>query len=208
NIRLEAVSEVILLLLWLLLPIALLFIASKIITPMYFDRYVIAASPAFYLLVAKGLSNLKVKWVIYPLLLAIVLLATPNLVNYYTQYQRQQWRETAELVELNTQENDVLLFCPRMRYCPFPYYYQGELDEFAIEQNVEDTEEIAALVNEAISKKERLWLIIRNPPPQRLPTEKYLIERYGDDSVIMERHFTLIRVLLFDLSEVEGEEAQ
>jgi mannosyltransferase len=209
NIRLEAVSEIILLLLWLLLPIASLFIASKIIKRMYLTRWLIAASPALYLLVAKGLSNLKVKWVLYPLLLAIVLLAALPLGNYYTKFQKPQWREAAELVELNTQENDVLLFCQRWRHCTFNYYYHGKLDEFEFSSNPQpgDTEKMAAVVDEAIIGKERLWLILCYVPSHP-PIETYLIDRYGDDSIIMERHFTTVRVFLFDLAEVEGEGAQ
>jgi len=207
NIRLEAVNEIILLLLWLVVPIVALYIASKVITPMYVIKYLIATSPALYLLVAKGLSNLRVKQVLYPALLVTVLLAAPNLVNYYTQYQKPQWREVAKLVELNSQENDVLVFYMGFAHYPFDYYYQGELEKFGIDEKVEDAQEIAVAVDEAISGKERLWLILSNVP-WPTPIETYLIDRYGEDSVLMKPQFVGVWVILFDLTEGKDAGAQ
>ena len=200
NIRLEALHEILLLVTWLFLPIVLVFIVSKLIIPIYVNRYLIEVSPALYLLVAKGLSNLKAKKVIYPVLLIIVLLAVPNLANYYTHYQKQQWNKAAELIELNTQENDVIII-PHgtLVQHAFNYYYQGELEQFRIRS--EDTQEIATLVNEATSEKERLWLVLKNSRHPQLPMESYLLQRYGNDSVIMERKFVRVRVLLFGLAE-------
>jgi len=200
GIRLEALREILLLVIWLFLPLVLAFIISKVITPIYVHRYLIGASPALYLLVAKGLSNLKVRSIIYPVILLIVLLALPNLANYHTEYGKSQWRDVAQHVELNAQENDVLVFCANFAQSPFDYYYKGNLDEFGISNTVEDTEEIAAFVNEATSGKQRLWLILghsgSNPP-----IETYLRDRYPEDALVMERNFVKVEVFLFDLKE-------
>lgn len=200
GIRLKAIEEILLLVIWLSLPIVLAFIISKVITPIYVTRYLIGASPALYLLVAKGLSDLKVRKVIYPALLIIVLLALPNLANYYINYGKEQWREVAQLVELNAGENDVLVFCADYVQGPFDYYYQGRLEEFGINRNIENTEDIAAFVNEATSRKQRLWLIVSHCGPNP-PIETYLRDRYPDDAVVMKEKFAGVRVLLFDLKE-------
>jgi mannosyltransferase len=207
DIRLEAVNEIILLLLWLAVPIAAAYIVSKIFTPMYLNRYLIASSPALYLLVAKGLSNLKAKQVIYPVLFVILLLAARNLVNYYGHVNKEQWRELAKLVELNAQKNDVLIFCPDFSQVSFDYYYQGKLEKFVIDRYVKDTQEIAVAADEAVSGKERLWLILSHVPSHS-PVETYLIDRYGRDSVLLEPHFFGIHVLLFDLTEGESKGTQ
>ena len=200
HIRVESVEEILLLVMWLILPILLAFIISKVIMPVYVSKYLIWASPALYLLVAKGLSNLRVKWVIYPVLLIIVLLGVPRLERYYANYQKPQWRDVTAFVEFNSRENDVILYSPRHRQRAFDYYYRtryhGELEAFGIGSNVSDAQEIAALVNEAISGKERLWLILFRPEPDQA-IEAYLIDKYGDGLVIIERDFHKLRVLLF-----------
>ncbi len=200
NIRLGAINEILLLVIWLSLPIVLAFIVSKTITPIYVIRYLIGASPALYLLVARGLNRLNMKKGLYPVLLIIVLLAVPNLVHYYTHAEKQQWREVAQLVELNAQENDVIIFCQDYTQDPFDYYYTGRLEKFGINKKVEDTQEIVAFVDKAISEKQRLWLVLSMAGPNP-PIESYLMDRYGNDSVIMERQFIGLRVLLFDLAD-------
>jgi hypothetical protein len=85
---------------------------------------------------------------------------------------------------------------------PFDYYYRGNLDEFGIDESVTDAAEIAGLVDTATLGKERFWLILSHCDfPE--PKEAYLRYKYGDDSVIMEREFVGIWVLLFDLSSRE-----
>lgn len=186
------------------MPIVLAFIISKITLPIYVDRYLIGASPALYLLVAKGLSSLKVRRIIYPVILIIVLLALPNLTNYYTEYDKEQWRDVVQHVELNGQENDVLIFCADYMQMPFDYYYKGGLEEFGISKYEEDIEDIAALVNNATIGKQRLWLILSHfnvDPPAAPPIETYLRERYPGDAMVMEKEFAKVRVILFDLKE-------
>lgn len=199
NIKLEAIDEFLLLAMWLFLPIVLAFIVSKVATPIYVTRYLIGASPALYLLVAKGLSELNTRKVIYPALIAIVLLSVPGLANYYVHDVKEQWREVAELVELNSKENDVTIFCASYVQKAFDYYYQGELAKFGIDRNVEDTQELAASVNDATSGKERLWLILSHAGHDP-PIESYLIDRLGSDSILTEQEFVGIRVLLFELT--------
>jgi len=80
------------------------------------------------------------------------------------------------------------------------YYYEGGLDEFGMSAKVEDTAEIAVLVNEATGGKRRAWLILANCG-HNPPIETYLRDRYPDDALVMEREFVKVRVLLFDLKE-------
>lgn len=205
NIKLEAIDEFFLVGMWLFLPIVLAFMVSKIIIPILGPRYLIGVSPAFYLLVAKGLSGLNTKKAIYSILIVIVVLSAHSVVNYYVHDVKQQWREVAKLVELNSEENDVTIFCASFVQMPFDYYYQGELVKFGLDKNIKDIQEIAAFVNNAISGKERLWLIL-SQAPRDPPIESYLTERLGDDSILMEQEFVGVRVLLFDLEENDAGE--
>ena len=63
-----------------------------------------------------------------------------------------------------------------------------------------DNAGIAAVVDEATSGKERMWLILSHCDNGGL-IQAYLEDRYGNDSVLMERELIGIRVFLFDLTK-------
>jgi mannosyltransferase len=201
DFRLESIEPGLLLLIWLFFPIVIPFILSQFMTPIYLTRYVIGASPAFYLLVARGVGNLNRKWLLYPVLILIIILSSFGLQSYYKNDVKEHWREAANLVELNSMRNDAIIFCAFYYRVPFDYYYQGDLAEFGIRRDVEDTSEIAALVNYAVygKDKDRLWLVL-SPVHKTAPIHSYLVDRYGSQSIIMEEHFVGVWVLLFDLS--------
>ncbi len=74
KIRLDSIEEELLLMMWLSVSIVIPFIISRLITPIYLTRYIIGATPALYLMVAKGIGNLNKKWLFYPVLIFIFLL--------------------------------------------------------------------------------------------------------------------------------------
>lgn len=197
SIRLESIKQELLLLIWLFVSIVVPFIESKFMTPIYWTRYMIGASPAFYLLVAKGMGNLNRKWLFYPVLIFIILLSSFGLQSYYKNDVKEQWREAADLVELNSMRNDVIIFCASYCQVPFDYYYQGDLTELGIKKDIE-TGEIAASVDDAVHGKDRLWLVLSHGG-QNAPLRFYLMSRYGSRSIIMAEYFVGIWVLLFDL---------
>ena len=202
-----SIEEITLLVAWLALPITASFVLSKITTPTYVIKYFIGSSPALYLLVAMGISNLKVRRLAYPVLLVVALLTMPHLVDYYANEQKEQWRDAAAFVGSNTDERDVLVFCASYAQGPFDYYFrqqqQGPLDEYGIGKQVEDRQAIADFVTEATSEKERLWLIISHAPADA-PVRGYLRDTYGDESLALEREFIGIRIFLFDVSSTDG----
>jgi len=198
TLQFQAIDEAVLLLTWLVVPIVGSYVVSKVIMPVYLTRYLIAASPALLLLVAKGLSNLKIA--LYPLLLVIVLLATPNLTDYYCNIQKEQWREVAAFIEVNSEKDDVCIFCADYIQGPFDYYYQGGLAEYGIvKKNAQNSQEIEALFKEATIGKERVWLILGHGG-QQLPVKSYIVDKYGDDSILMEPQFHNVSVTLFGIT--------
>jgi mannosyltransferase len=64
---------------WLLTINLLPFVLSYFSSPIYLDRYTIAASAALYLLVAKGISNINHKYTKLAVIGIIVVLSVANL---------------------------------------------------------------------------------------------------------------------------------
>ena len=193
----ESVEEILLLLIWFSFPILLAFTISKFFTPIYTLRNTISASPALYLLAAKGVSTFTNKKALYTVGILIAVLSLPGLQYYYTHDVKEQWRETADFIEYNSQADDVIIFCAGYVQKPFDYYYEGDLQKFGIGRNVADAQEIAATVDNAVAGKQRLWLILSHEGEAL--TEDYLIDRFGSDSVIVEKEFVGVKVYLFGL---------
>ncbi len=197
NISLEFVEEILLLLLWFSFPITIPFIVSQFSTPIYTTRYTISASPAFYLLVAKGISAFTSRKALLFLVILVSLLTLPGLQHYYSHYMKEQWREIAGFIEHNTRARDVIVIWPDYYQRPFNYYYKGNLERFGV-PDAQDTKEIAAFVNGATAGKERLWLVIDSE--KKASPKNSLMDRFGSGSVVREKKvFGWLEVYLFEL---------
>lgn len=202
QIDIRFAKEELLLLLWLLISIFIPFVESRIWTPIYHTKYMIGASPAFLLLVAKGMGNLNKKWIIYPILAFIIVLSSFGLQSYYKGVLKEQWREAASFVEDNAEGNDILVFCggTHIELC-FDYYYQCPLPRYRIGKDEGDPEYIANFINTSSIGKDRLWVILsRCTTNTKCLIKSFLLNIYGNQAVVLEKEFVLISVLLLDLS--------
>ena len=190
---LELPNVNILLIIWLFVPILVPFIISQVITPIYLARYTIGASPAFYLLIAKGMSVAGKKTML-SLLLVIAVFSSFGLYDYYSIDIKEQWREVVGIISERAKQDDVLIFCKPYVQLPFDYYYKGDLEEFGVPENA-SAQDIAALVNNAIEGKSRLWLIVSNVSGLP-PVVDYLKDNY---SLVEWSGYRGIIVFLFDL---------
>jgi len=193
----DSSGELILILLWLSFPIIIPFILSMILSPMYVNRYLIGALPAFLILIAKGTGSFPNVIVTYIIVALIALLALISLTVYYTEPMKEQWRETVDFIEYRAQTNDSFIFCAYYTQNPFDYYYEGDLEKYGIAPGETDTQKIDATVDNAIAEKERLWLVLSYTGGAI--TEEHLLNRFGSESVIAENEFTGVKVYLFDL---------
>ncbi len=112
-----------LLLLWLVCPIVLPFVASLIGTPMLRLRYAIAALPALYLLMGRGVLVLPGR--LSRAAVVTVLLALPVLgLQGYYGWEREDWRTLAAEMERLVKPDDILVVSST-RPDPMMYYYKG-----------------------------------------------------------------------------------
>jgi mannosyltransferase len=198
SISLESIEPGLLLIVWLFFSILIPFILSQFMTPIYLTRYVIGASPAFYLLVARGIGKLNRKWLFYPVLILIILLSSLGLQSYYKNDVKTQWREVADFIEQNSLRNDAIIFCSDLYQVPFDYYYQGEMAEFGIKGDAEEAG-VAAVMDNAVYGKDRLWLVLSHEN-SGASIIRCLADRYNVWKRIMVKYFVGVRVLLYDLS--------
>jgi mannosyltransferase len=122
NTRVSISRPTYLLILWLAVPILLPFVVSKFSTPIYYTRYTIIASLAFYILIAIGLKNLNSKYMTLVAFVFIVIISRGAIKGYYTYYYKAQWKEAAQYLDGQAQANDLLLFNEARQSSIFAYY--------------------------------------------------------------------------------------
>lgn len=167
-------NELLLLGFWLICPILLPLIFSKILRPMYVDRYTICASPALYLIL--GFAIYKIRNIIpeFISLGMLVILIAPALYNYYPRYYKPQWREAAAYVEENQMKADVIIVNDNrigINRKSFQSYYRGNAQVCIIDRRLKEAEAITKALNACISGKERFWFILSK---QLRPSEEFI----------------------------------
>ncbi|HEY0321511.1 MAG TPA: glycosyltransferase family 39 protein [Pyrinomonadaceae bacterium] len=120
------------LLLWLILPIIIPFMLSKLVTPFYLAKYTIAASLPFYLLAARGLEQVRGRLRQAVLLLLICLCFGLELSKDLISIKRERWNMAAYNVESAAQANDLVLFNSTGSYMSFAYYARRKDIEMAV----------------------------------------------------------------------------
>ncbi|GIW05726.1 MAG: hypothetical protein KatS3mg060_0531 [Dehalococcoidia bacterium] len=123
--------------LYLVVPLLGVFVIN-LRYPHFLPRYLLLATPAFYLLIAAGIA-LPLLWprraarLAAPLALAggLVFLATAgrSLANNYFDpaYFRDDYRGVARTIAANAQPDDTIVLNAPWQIYNFPYYYKGDL---------------------------------------------------------------------------------
>jgi mannosyltransferase len=195
---------------WLLCPPILLFIASKMVMPMYEHRYVISAAPALYLLLALGMVGIRK---VVPLLVSLgvmMILIFPGLSHYYSSDVNEQWKEVAVFIEENPIQNGVILFAPNdssvntgNQLKAFNYYYKGSLPSCGIGPDELSDNEVWNALEHCISNHDRFWVIIRHTTFSITNYSRYesffLNPNQTTFQLMDEQHFQAISAYLFEL---------
>jgi 4-amino-4-deoxy-L-arabinose transferase-like glycosyltransferase len=194
---------------WLLCPIILPFILSWVVAPIYHYRYMIGAAPAFYLLIALGMLNIRKMVPLIVSLGALLVLVVPGLYYYYVSDVKDQWREVVSYVGENSRPNDVIVF-PNdegrgnndgIQRESFYWYYQGNLQSCSVNIRPLDPEMILKPLMQCLSKYERFWLISLTFDPavnERIKTF-FLNPNQTSMHLLKEQQFVGISVYLFEL---------
>ena len=141
--------------LWLIIPVILLFIFSRLAVPIYITRYLIYCVPAYYLLVAYGISKIKKASIRMCLVGLISLLHFFPLRILYepslTQVKNiESWREIAMKLRDDIEPEDIVILSPLMQIVPFWYYYR---------ENEESTDKVINIMGRETNER---WDMVHN----------------------------------------------
>ncbi|HEX2911994.1 MAG TPA: glycosyltransferase family 39 protein [Chloroflexia bacterium] len=158
-----------LLTLYLVLPVLAFYLLTMRI-PVFADRYLLIASPAYYLLVAWGLVWLGIKFWPVALLGGVATLVFAGVAlfsfNYSDTPQKEDWRESMRWLQSQLRPGDEIIVLPGYLKTAVDYYLKpGDVPVYTIPQDLIDGHDDPALVsylsaeNGIIRNHERAWII-------------------------------------------------
>jgi hypothetical protein len=180
-----------LLLAWLLVPIVVPFVVSHLYRPMLLDRYTIAASPAFYLLIAGGIEALRgIKYsraLAAAFAIAVAVVSSVATFGYFAATSNTPWREIAGYVEGHARPGDLVLFNEGSGRLMFGYYLkrEGVSEEVLSVENPSPPltwKEMREGLRPAVMGRRRIWLVQSNwgsTPHSRKVLKKVLMTSRG-----------------------------
>jgi uncharacterized membrane protein len=95
---------------WLFIPVLLPYFYSRVSTPIFVDRYTIGSAPAFYIWAAMGLASIDRRILKRLVAAAVITASVVCIFVYFKKVVKEQWRETAALVDESIGKGDLLLF--------------------------------------------------------------------------------------------------
>lgn len=173
NLSLSNVERIYLLSVWMLTPIILPFIISFFSTPIYIIRYTIAASLAFYILIAKGIENINNKPIQLCVIIIIIIFSLNSIGKEFTDVNKEQWREVTNYIDMNADSGDLIIIRGgSMQYC-FDYYSK-RTDLFKKGWRDIDEENIKEL-----KSHNKVWIILKKDDDPKGLIKKMLNESYN-----------------------------
>jgi mannosyltransferase len=183
--------------LWLVIPIGLPYLVSQISSPIYSQKYTIAASLAFYLLAAKGIRNLAYVPAKLTLTLILLALCLTNVWAYYQTPQKEEWREVAKCIDRSARAGDLILF--NAGWCKRAFNYYSLRDDLVKEpfprKVTRVDEKTIQELGPAVKGHDRVWVILSHSRDREGLIVKALTEKYG---LIYHHQFHRVEVYLFE----------
>ncbi|MGQ9492178.1 MAG: glycosyltransferase family 39 protein [Anaerolineae bacterium] len=144
-------------LLYTAVPLLTIWLLSQV-SPMYAIRYLLPFLPPYYIIVARGIQDLK-HWMRFVTVLCLVIILLVGNWNALRIEQRDDWRGISAYVLAQAEPGDVVLFSPRWNAKPFDYYACGSVAinmDLPIPVTAQAAEEV---VRDIAQNYRRVWLI-------------------------------------------------
>lgn len=149
-----------LLTLWLIIPATVSYFLSMFIQPVLVPHYLLASAPALLLLLARGVRavpTVPLRYLVAVLLLSGMLIPLPG---YYAEDQKEQWRDTVQLVEGSAEPGDRIILYPSYVEQPFMYYFnesdKSEVEVVTVDPGVSDSQ-----LEDTVETEGDIYLVIR-----------------------------------------------
>jgi hypothetical protein len=194
--------QILLILLWLIVPISLSFLISKITTPIFLVRPLLPVSLAAYLLIALIIDSVDHKyWVKRITLSVLVLLSLSKVIAEYNTATKENWRGVASWIEEQHSDKSILIhanFCKT----PLEYYLKKEMSIIGLPIDnspsllFERTTIITDIETLSPFFKKTLFFIISH----QKHTTPWLLEQFANHSYLCTDSIAFDGITIFELN--------
>jgi mannosyltransferase len=163
-----------LLLLWLLFPVGLPLLISALLFPFYTVRYGLLSIPAFFFLVAAGLTTFSSRWrLVLEGIMGLGVMV--SLATYFSTRVKNDWRAAASYVEAHAVSRDLLLFDADFNELSYARYAHNRGERRRLLQSLTANEHTGAIpgvthagepvrdLSPEIATHDRIWIIASDP---------------------------------------------
>jgi len=176
-------------------PIAIM-VAISLVRPLLVSRHMLMTAPAFFLLVAVGLSRLLPDRLFVRGAAVLAMLVLPGLIHRLSTPRTADHRGAAGLILANATAGDLVLFSPPEGGKAFEYYVRGRELRFRMCPRLlprSSLEEFQGCLSDA----RRVWVVFsRSSSRLRKPT--FMAPLAGQFRMIRTEELFRIRVALYD----------
>lgn len=160
-----------LLLTWFVAPAVGLYVASKLVEPLYIDRYLIGASPALYLLAARGATALDGRAVRAALVGLLLVGAGASAYASLGDDTREGWKGAAGLIDERARTGELVVFEASYTQIPFDFYSEAELDKRGYEGTHWLAQDQTRFDDpgQLDPRPERIWVVLAHTDERTLP---------------------------------------
>lgn len=164
---------------YLLIPVVLVYLQSYV-QPVYMNsRHLIYITPAFYLLVAVGLTQWRGRAAGIALLGGLVMVAgiSYSTWNYFTEpaYDKDHHREWGDYLREHVRPGDVVVVDPPHIAELYQYYAESGVPWIGLPLLGRSDQQTVAVLEDLLERYDRVWLAFSYTPPwgdrRRLPQE-------------------------------------
>jgi 4-amino-4-deoxy-L-arabinose transferase-like glycosyltransferase len=154
---------------YLLVPVAAIYLVSYI-QPAYMNsRHLIFISPAFYLLVAVGLTRRRGRWLALTLPVGLVMLAgiSYSTWNYFNEpaFDKDNHREWGAYLREHVRPGDVVVVEPPQIAELYEYYAGSDIPWVGLPLLNGSEQDTAAVLQDLQRQYDRVWLAYSHTPP-------------------------------------------
>jgi hypothetical protein len=139
---------------WLLIPLTLGFLTSFWFPAFIYFRFIYVL-PAFYLLIAHGVSKTSKKWRIYLIaVLLIINIFSWSIYIFDERQQREQWKQSVDFIEANAEKGDIVIFNYPKPFSPYRWYHADQIPSKGVANSISvDPVETKKIMAEALKGK-------------------------------------------------------
>lgn len=196
-------ENLVFLLLLIFLPISLIYIYSRIFTPMYVNRYFLFALPAFFILISFMSSLVKHKKLAK--FIVIILIISMLFSSVYVLFikSKPDWRKVNDFFKENLEDNDTIFIQPTYQVEPFTYYFHRDCFINNLyycktkPNNYFTIEDESGLINKGLFLKNHVWLL-RSYPEYNEPDNSVFLKLNRTKKFIREYNLNQIKIYYFE----------